>query len=146
MLLSTKGDYGVRAMIDLAKHEGSGPVQRTEIARRRQIPESYLDHLLAQLRRAGFIRSVRGPGGGHMLARPAEEICLLHVLEALEGSLAPLACLDNPEPGQEAICGQEWVWQEIYDNMRSSLAAVSVAELVDHERRHEHDAVINYSI
>ena len=73
MLLSTKGDYGVRAMIDLAKHEGGGPVQRAEIARRRQIPESYLDHLLAQLRRAGFVRSVRGPGGGHMLARPAEE-------------------------------------------------------------------------
>ena len=146
MLLSTKGDYGVRAMIDLAKHEGSGPVQRAEIARRRQIPESYLDHLLAQLRRAGFVRSVRGPGGGHMLARPAEDICLLHVLEALEGSLAPLACLDNPEPGQEAICGQEWVWQEIYDNMRQTLASVSVADLVEHERRHEREAVINYSI
>lgn len=146
MLLSTKGDYGVRAMIDLAKHEGSGPVQRAEIARRRQIPEAYLDHLLAQLRRAGFVRSVRGPGGGHMLARPAEEICLLHVLEALEGSLAPLACLENPEPGQEAICGQEWVWQDIYDNMRETLAAVSVSELVEHELRHEREATINYSI
>ncbi|MEX1022487.1 MAG: Rrf2 family transcriptional regulator [Dehalococcoidia bacterium] len=139
MLLSTKGDYGVRAMIDLAKHEGGGPVQRAEIARRRQIPESYLDHLLAQLRRAGFIRSVRGPGGGHLLARPAEEICLLHVLEALEGSLAPLGCLDNTEAGQEAICGQEWVWQEIYDNMRGKLSGVSVAELVEHERVHERD-------
>ncbi|MEX2031577.1 MAG: Rrf2 family transcriptional regulator [Dehalococcoidia bacterium] len=146
MLLSTKGDYGVRAMIDLAKHEGSGPVQRAEIARRRQIPESYLDHLLAQLRRAGFIRSVRGPGGGHLLAKPAEEICLLHVLETLEGSLAPLACLDNPEPGQEAICGQEWVWQEIYDHMRNRLAHVSVADLVEHERLHERDAAINYAI
>jgi Rrf2 family transcriptional regulator, cysteine metabolism repressor len=146
MLLSTKGDYGVRAMIDLAKHEGSGPVQRSEIARRRQIPESYLDHLLAQLRRGGFIRSVRGPGGGHLLAKPADEICLLHVLETLEGSLAPLACLDNAEPGQEAICGQEWVWQEIYDNMRNTLARVSVADLVQHERIHEHDAAINYAI
>lgn len=146
MLLSTKGDYGVRAMIDLAKHEGSGPVQRSEIARRRQIPESYLDHLLAQLRRGGFIRSVRGPGGGHLLAKPADEICLLHVLETLEGSLAPLACLDNPEPGQEAICGQEWVWQEIYDNMRNTLARVSVSDLVQHERIHERDAAINYAI
>ena len=146
MLLSTKGDYGVRAIIDLAKHEGSGPVQRSEIARRRQIPESYLDHLLAQMRRAGFIRSVRGPGGGHLLAKPAEEICLLHVLESLEGSLAPLACLDSPVPGAEAICGQEWVWQEIYDNMRAKLAAVSVADLVDHERVHEREVVINYAI
>ncbi|MDA0815110.1 MAG: Rrf2 family transcriptional regulator [Chloroflexi bacterium] len=146
MLLSTKGDYGVRAIIDLAKHEGEGPVQRAEVARRRQIPESYLDHLLAQLRRAGFIRSVRGPGGGHLLARPAEEICLLHVLEALEGSLAPLACLEGQGPDQEAICGQEWVWQEIYDDMRKKLASVSVADLVEHERVHERERVINYSI
>jgi len=146
MLLSTKGDYGVRAMIDLAKHEGGGPVQRTEIARRRGIPESYLDHLLAQLRRAGFVRSVRGPGGGHLLAKPAEEICLLHVLEALEGSLAPLSYLDNPEPGQEAICGQEWVWQEIYDNMRRRLSGVSIAALVEHEREHERASAANYTI
>jgi len=145
MLLSTKGDYGVRAMIDLAKHAGEGPVQRAEIARRRQIPESYLDHLLAQLRRAGFIRSVRGPGGGHLLAKPAPEICLLHVLEALEGSLAPLACLESPD-GSEAICGQEWVWQEIYDIMRARLAAVSLEDLVEHERLHERERVINYSI
>lgn len=145
MLLSTKGDYGVRAMIDLAKHAGEGPVQRAEIARRRQIPESYLDHLLAQLRRAGFIRSVRGPGGGHLLAKPAAEICLLHVLEALEGSLAPLACLEAPD-GSEAICGQEWVWQEIYDIMRARLAAVSLEDLVEHERLHERERVINYSI
>jgi Rrf2 family protein len=146
MLLSTKGDYGVRAMIDLAKHEGEGPVQRAEIARRRQIPESYLDHLLAQLRRAGFVRSVRGPGGGHLLAKPAEDICLLHLLEALEGSLAPLQCLDGAVAGAEAICGQEWVWQEIYDNMRNKLSSVSLAALVDHEREHERAVTINYSI
>ena len=146
MLLSTKGDYGVRALIDLAKHAGEGPVQRAEIARRRRIPESYLDHLLAQLRRDGFIRSTRGPGGGHQLAKPPEEICLLHVLESLEGSLAPLQCLDAaPETG-EAICGQEWVWREIYDQMRQRLAAVSLAELVEHEREHEREAVINYNI
>jgi Rrf2 family transcriptional regulator, cysteine metabolism repressor len=146
MLLSTKGDYGVRAMIDLAKHEGSGPVQRAEVARRRQIPESYLDHLLAQLRRAGFVRSVRGPGGGHMLAKPADEICLLHILEALEGSLAPLSCLEATEPGAEAICGQEWVWREIYDSMRARLASVSLSELVEHERLHERETAVRYSI
>ena len=85
MRISTKGDYGVRALIDLALHEGEGQTQRAEIARRQYIPESYLDHLLAQLRRDGFIRSTRGPGGGHELAKPAEEICLLDALECLEG-------------------------------------------------------------
>ena len=62
MLLSTKGDYGVRALIDLARYANEGPVQRSEIAKRRKIPESYLDHLLAQLRRGGYVESVRGPG------------------------------------------------------------------------------------
>ena len=139
MLLSTKGDYGVRAMIDLAKHEGEGPVQRAEIARRRQSPEAYLDHLLAQLRRDGFIRSTRGPTGGHQLAKPAGEICLLHLLESLEGSLAPLQCLENDYPLDEAICGKDWVWQEIYDGMRAKLTSVSLSSLVEHEREHERE-------
>ncbi len=76
MRIGTKGDYGVRALIDLAMYGGDGPVQRAEIARRQHVPEAYLDHLLAQLRRAGFIRSMRGPSGGHELARPAEEVNL----------------------------------------------------------------------
>jgi Rrf2 family transcriptional regulator, cysteine metabolism repressor len=146
MLLSTKGDYGVRALIDLAKHAGEGPVQRSDIARRRQLPESYLDHLLAQLRRDGFIRSTRGPGGGHELARPAEEIKLLDVLECLEGSLAPMGCVADANRGGESLCGQSWVWQEIYDDMRRRLADVTLADLVEHERQHEREAVANYSI
>ena len=76
MRLSKKGDYGVRALIDLALHDGEGPVRRAGIADRQRIPESYLDHLLAQLRRGGFVRSVRGPGGGHVLTRrPARSAC-----------------------------------------------------------------------
>ena len=136
MKISTKGDYGVRALIELALHEGEGPVQRADIARRRQIPESYLDQLLGQLRRGGFVRSTRGPGGGHELAKPSAEICLLHVLESLEGSLAPLGCLaDDPlEDEHDPLCGQQWVWREIYDEMRHRLAAVSLAELTARER------------
>ena len=146
MLLSTKGDYGVRAMIDLAKHEGEGRVQRAEIARRRQIPEAYLGHLLAQLHRDGFIRSTRGPTGGHQLARPANEICLLHLLESLEGSLAPMQCMENGDPQDEAIWGQGWVWQEIYDDMRAKLAAVSLVDLVEHEHERQRAAAARYVI
>jgi len=147
MLLSTKGDYGVRALIDLAKHAGEGPVQRAEIARRRKIPESYLDHLLAQLRRDGYLRSTRGPGGGHELARGASEITLLEVLESLEGSLAPIECV-NEAPGSEAggLCGQQWVWQDIYADMRARLAATTVEDLVAHEREHDRQAATSYSI
>ena len=134
--LSTKGDYGVRALIELALHEGEGPVHRAEIAARRQIPESYLDHLLAQLRRDGFVRSTRGPAGGHELARPASEVRLLDVLESLEGSLAPLGCLEDGEvhSEQHVICGQQWVWREIYDAMRARLASVTLAELLERDR------------
>ena len=139
MKISTKGDYGVRALIDLALHEGEGPVQRADIARRRHVPESYLDRLLAQLRRDGFIRSTRGPGGGHELAKAPEEICLLHVLESLEGSLAPIGCVhdDASEDEHEPLCGQQWVWREIHDEMRLRLAAISLAELVERERERE---------
>ena len=148
MKISTKGDYGVRALIDLALHAGEGPVQRADIARRRQIPESYLDHLLGQLRRDGFIRSTRGPGGGHELAQPAEEICLLHVLESLEGSLVPLGCLaaDPSEDEHDPLCGQQWIWREIYDEIRQRLAAVSLAELAEREQERARTTAPSYSI
>jgi Rrf2 family transcriptional regulator, cysteine metabolism repressor len=146
MRLSTKGDYGVRALIDLALYGGDGPVQRTEIARREQIPESYLDHLLAQLRRDGFVRSTRGPGGGHELARPAKDMCLLHVLESLEGSLAPLACLEEDPDSNDSICGQQWVWREIYDGMRAKLESVSIADLAEREQNRLHSRALHYSI
>jgi Rrf2 family transcriptional regulator, cysteine metabolism repressor len=148
MRLSTKGDYGVRALIDLAIYGGEGPVQRSEIARRQQVPESYLDHLLAQLRRDGFVRSTRGPGGGHELARPAEEICLLHALESLEGSLAPLACLEEATEGHEhtVLCGQQWVWRDIYEETRRRLQAVSIADLAARERERIRQQAASYAI
>jgi Rrf2 family protein len=148
MKVSTKGDYGVRALIDLALHEGEGPVQRVDIARRRQIPESYLDQLLAQLRRAGFVSSTRGPGGGHELAMAPADICLLHVLEALEGSLAPLGCLgdESSEDDHDPLCGQQWVWREIYDEMRRRLATVGLDELTERERERTRSTSLRYNI
>jgi Rrf2 family protein len=145
MKIGTKGDYGVRALIDLAMYGGDGPVQRHEIAQRQHIPEAYLDHLLAQLRRAGFIRSTRGPAGGHQLNRAAEDMCLLHVLETLEGSLAPLPCLED-ESGEGTVCGQQWVWREIYDDMRAKLAAVSLADLAIREQERLRGLATSYSI
>ena len=104
MRVSTKGDYGIRALVELAHRYGEGPVQSAEIARRQCIPEPYLDQLLTTLRRAGFIRSQRGPQGGHALLRPAEEIRLSDVIEALEGSLSPIACLDDGSCTKPGVC------------------------------------------
>src|ERR1700675_2907691 len=95
MKVSTKGDYGVRALVELAHHFGEGPVQSAEIASRQEVPEPYLDQLLTNLRRAGFIRSVRGPQGGHALIRNPRELRVAEVIEALEGPIMPSDCLDD---------------------------------------------------
>jgi Rrf2 family protein len=89
MRISSKGDYGLRALFDLAQRYGEGPVQSDDIATRQGIPVNYLNQLLITMRRAGLIESLRGPQGGHMLARTPEMITLLEALSALEGPLLP---------------------------------------------------------
>ncbi|MGH2628020.1 MAG: RrF2 family transcriptional regulator, partial [Anaerolineales bacterium] len=96
MRVSTRSDYGLRALIELAGHFGQGPLQSSEIALRRHVPEQYLDQLLTALRKAGFIRSVRGPAGGHELVRAPETISVREVIESLEGTLSPVGWLDDP--------------------------------------------------
>ena len=135
MRVSTRSDYGLRALIELSSHYGSGPMQSSEIALRRHIPEQYLDQLLTALRKAGFIRSMRGPSGGHELVRPPSEICVREVIESLEGSLAPVAWLDEPpeltdHPHQ---CGQREIWERIRSTTAEILSSYSVADLVERE-------------
>lgn len=135
MRVSTRSDYGLRALIELAGDYGRGPLQSSEIALRRHIPEQYLDQLLTSLRKAGFIRSVRGPSGGHELVRDPGTISVREVIEALEGSLAPVAWLDEPaeltdHPHQ---CGQREIWERIRAANGEILAAYSVADLLERE-------------
>jgi Rrf2 family protein len=140
MKVSTKGDYGVRALIELAHHYGEGPMQSAEIAARQSIPEPYLDQLLANLRRSGFIRSVRGPSGGHALLRDPKELPLSEVMLALEGSLASMACVDDPEAcNKNGNCVQRDVWTEVRDATQRILDGVSIADLADKEREYSHN-------
>lgn len=130
-----KGDYGVRALVELAHHFGEGPVQSAHIAQRQAIPEPYLDQLLTSLRRAGFIRSVRGPQGGHALIRDPRELKLSEAVVALEGSLAPIACLDDPNGCRKAAsCCIRPVWQEIEDATVRILESYTIADLAEQER------------
>ena len=131
MRCSTRGDYGLRALIELADHYGQGPLQCSEIALRRHVPEQYLDQLLTTLRKAGLVRSQRGPAGGHALARDPAEISVLDAIVALEGSLAPVAWLDQPpertdHPHQ---CGQREIWERIQDSTSAILASYTIADL-----------------
>ena len=135
MKVSMKGDYGVRALVELAHRYGEGQVQSATIAGAQSIPEPYLDQLLTTLRRAGFIRSVRGPQGGHALIRDPQELPLSEVIAALEGSLAPIACLDDPEGCRKTTnCSLRPVWQEIEAATLSILKGITIADLAERER------------
>jgi Rrf2 family protein len=134
MRISTKGDYGVRALIELSHHYGEGPIQSAEIAARQRIPEPYLDQLLTTLRKAGFIRSVRGPQGGHALIRRPEEILLSEVIRALEGSLSPVSHLHDA--GHQCRAAHE-VWHSVEEATRKILDGVTIAGLAARELEYD---------
>jgi Rrf2 family protein len=135
MRVSTRSDYGLRALIELAGNYGGGPLQSSEIALRRHIPEQYLDQLLTTLRKAGFIRSIRGPAGGHELVRDPSQLCVRDVIESLEGSLAPVPWLDEPAEMTDHphACGQREIWERIREATGDILGSYSVADLLERE-------------
>jgi Rrf2 family protein len=137
--ISTKGNYGVRALIELAHHYGQGPLQSAEIAARREIPEPYLDQILTSMRRAGFIRSVRGPQGGHALIRDPAGLKLSKVMIALEGSLSPIGCLDDPDGCSKQDAVQREVWKKVRDTTIDILDNVSIGDLAEKERQYNQD-------
>ncbi len=136
MRVPMKVDYGVRALVDLAAHYGDGPVHTSDIAARQSIPEAYLDQLLTTLHKNGFIRSRRGPQGGHTLAKDPTEINLGMVVGTLEGNPPALDCLVEP---QECIlsdsCAQREVWRSVDEAVHHLLSSITVADLA-HRQNH----------
>jgi Rrf2 family protein len=137
MKLTMKGDYGLRAMLDMAAYYGQGPIESADIARRQYIPEQYLDQILMALRKEGLVKSVRGPKGGHMLARSPAEITMAQVMQALEGYVPPMECLPNPDfcklsPG----CALREVWQQIDAMTQQVLGTKTIEQLA---QRHQID-------
>jgi len=131
MRIPMKVDYGVRALVDLALRADQGrPVRTADIAGRQNIPEPYLDQVLTTLNKFGFIRSRRGPQGGHMLARPAGEIRLSEVVMTLEGRTAPLDCIDDiNECTLAAGCAQRNIWQDVEEAVNHVLTTTTVGDL-----------------
>ena len=136
MRISTKGDYGLRALIELTHHfREPRPVQSSEIASRQKIPESYLEQLLTTLRRAGFIRSVRGPQGGHALVREPASLRVTEVIEVLEGSIMPADCLDDGGVcARNGGCAQSEMWRDVRDAILGVLDNTSIADLARRDR------------
>ena len=141
MRVSSRADYGVRALFDLAQHYGQGPRQSRDIATRQDIPEAYLHQVLGALNRAGLVRSTRGPLGGHELAREPREVTLWDVLVVLDGPDRRA----HPNPGRlDAGDVVHEVLHELQCQAIEFLRSLSLAELV--ERRREREPVGNYSI
>jgi len=136
MRISSKGDYGIRALIELAHHYGEvRPTQSGEIAARQKIPESYLEQLLTTLRRAGFIRSVRGPQGGHALVREPGELPVSEVIEVLEGAIIEVDCLDEASPcSKNGACAQREMWASVRDAIVGVLERTTIGDLAERER------------
>jgi Rrf2 family protein len=136
MKLSTKGRYGTRAMIDIALYNESGSTLLKDISARQGISLKYLDHILSSLRKAGLIKNVRGKGGGYSLTRSAAQITLCDIIEAVEGSLAPVECVDNPEYCKKtATCSAHDVWVKVRESIEDVLRNTSLQSLTESQEK-----------
>jgi len=136
MKLSTKGRYGTRTLLDLALHWGEGLVPLKDIAQRQEIPLPYLEHLIAPLIAGGLIRSTRGPQGGVSLLKHPEEIKLSEVIQLLEGSIAPVKCVDNPDAYPRSnLCATHDIWDEVKKAIAGVLESTTLQDLVERQRQ-----------
>lgn len=139
MKLSTKGRYGLRAMVDVARFGETGPVPISSVSVREGISVNYLEQLFSRLRRAGLIQSVRGAQGGYALTKPAEEMSVGEILRALEGDLFPVKCaeLTGDEAGCSGspYCVTKNVWKRISDSIQDTVDNIWLSELVEDSRK-----------
>lgn len=138
MKLSTKGRYGLRALLDLGLHQGEGLVLLKDIARRQEISLPYLEHLITPLVAGGMIKSTRGARGGVLLLKRPEEIRLSEVIQLLEGSIAPVECVNHPEICLRSdLCVTRDIWGELKKAMNGVLEATTLQDLVERQRQKE---------
>ena len=135
MKLSTKSRYGTRLMLDMAQHYDDGPVHLANVARRQGISVKYLEQIIIPLKKGNYIRSVRGPKGGHTLARPPEEITVGEIVALLEDSAALAACSDNPMVCERStVCPTRSIWQEAAQAMFDKLQSITLADLLNRNK------------
>lgn len=130
MRISTKAQYAVRAMVSLSLYGGGRPLALRDIAAREQISLAYLEQLFVKLRRGKLVKSVRGPGGGYVLARPAGEIRVDQIIDSVEESLVPVSCMDASGCcACDDVCITRNVWHGLGQRVRQFLASINLADL-----------------
>ncbi len=133
MKISTKGRYALRLMLDLALHDQDAPVRIRDIAARQDISDKYLEQIISGLNKAGYVKSIRGPQGGYRLAKETSYYTVGMILRLTEGSLAPVACLED-EVNQcirQESCATLRLWQKLDDAIKSVVDTVTLADLVE---------------
>ena len=133
MKISTKGRYALRLMIDIAIHGNAELVRIKEISERQEISEKYLEQIVSSLNKAGFVRSVRGPQGGYKLTKEPKEFTAGMILRTIEGSLAPVACLDNEvnECERQESCATLILWKKLDEAIKGVVDNVTLQDLVE---------------
>lgn len=130
MWISTKAQYGMRALVEIALH-GHDPISLKTVAERQGISQPYLEQIVAVLRRAGYVEALRGARGGYRVAKALPDIDALEVVELLEGSLAPVTCIEDEETCERTgNCSTEGLWRRVDAAVRDVLRATTLADLV----------------
>ncbi|MBH1940140.1 Rrf2 family transcriptional regulator [Mobilitalea sibirica] len=144
MKLSTKGRYGLRAVLDLAVQTEDEVIALSQIAERQGISMNYLEQLIAKLKKAGIVNSIRGAQGGYSLALPANQISVGDILRALEGDLAPVDCseINNSDSAcsNADLCVTKYVWKRISDSINDAVDGIMLSELVEVSRKVQAEA------
>ncbi|ARI76968.1 cysteine metabolism transcriptional regulator CymR [Halobacillus mangrovi] len=138
MKISTKGRYGLTIMIELARKYGDGPISLKQIARENGLSEHYLEQLIAPLRNASLVKSVRGAYGGYMLTKEPHEITAGDVIRILEGPITPVEGIENEEPAKQAL------WKRVRDAVKDVLDTTTLEDLKDHVDDQTQDAYMFY--
>lgn len=137
MKVSTRGEYGVRAMVALARHYGGGPMSITEIAKVSSVPAAYLEQLIAPLRRAELVSSKRGAHGGYVLSRSPELVRVGDVYRVMEGPVAPMDCVSEDDEAQICPliegCETRPIWLKVRDSIVEALDSTTLADLIRSE-------------
>lgn len=133
MFVSTKGRYALRIMMDLAENGKGGCLPLSEIAKRQEVSEKYLESIVSMLSREGLVDAQRGKSGGYRLTRPAEQCTVAEIIRATEKSYAPIGCLENTPNNCDRLanCRTIRMWEELYRRMDEYLSSVTVADLVN---------------
>ncbi|HUS73764.1 MAG TPA: Rrf2 family transcriptional regulator [Sedimentisphaerales bacterium] len=144
MKLSTRTRYGIRAILELAENDGKRPLQLRIIAQRQDISIKYLEQLMAILRSAGFVRSIRGAKGGYVLAKLPNQIKLSDVFDCLEGCVTTVECVEDKKYCERADdCVARQVWMQVQEAIKNVLQSITVQDLVD---RAKDKSKLNYQI